>query len=285
MENTREEWLRWRQTGIGSSDAPIIHGISKYATPRQLWEGKLAEKFKEEESNFVLQMGNDLEPKARARFAALWNLENFPPPGEEETFEPRRVQMQDLPFMLASLDGASKDLETIIEIKFMSRPSVDDPNKLTPGKVKHLDVLDETLPITAFEGYRCRVPYMYWIQIQHQLAVTGAKRCFFISYEPAPVEGTPVSMNSCEVLPDVKFMESHIYRCCNFWEHVLHKSPPALVVADYKKLKVAGAKALAQKYRQTADGEEELFALMDQDLMHIDGVFLNRKDRTVRSKP
>ena len=40
MEQKSEEWLDWRKKGIGSSDAPIIMGVSPWKTPFELWEEK-----------------------------------------------------------------------------------------------------------------------------------------------------------------------------------------------------------------------------------------------------
>ena len=37
---THEEWLQQRQTGIGSSEASIILGLSNYESPYSLWEIK-----------------------------------------------------------------------------------------------------------------------------------------------------------------------------------------------------------------------------------------------------
>lgn len=277
--NERQDWLRWRKTGLGASDISALYNAHSKMTPYSLWKDKTNPEIIEEESNFATQLGNDLEPKARARFAAIWNLDNF----SDETFEPTKVSMQDIPFMLASLDGASKDLSTILEIKFLSRPSLIE--KMTPGKIKHLAVMNESLPITHIDDGCGRTPYGFWLQIQHQLLVTGAARCFFISYEPQPDDSRPVSMHHCEVKPNIEFMKNHITKCENFWNLVISKTSPPLIHNDYSSLRVKGAKALAQQYKQTKTGELELLSMMSDPLMHCDGLYLNRLTREIKNAP
>lgn len=274
MEN-RKEWLLWRKMGLGASDVSALYGCHTVLTPFKLWLDKITPEVIEEESNFATQMGNDLEPKARARFAALYNLDHF----SDETFEPARIQSG---FMMASLDGASKDMKTILEIKFMSRPGAIE--KLTPGKRKHLAVVNDSLPVTHDTDAMGRVPYGYWIQIQHQLLVSGADSCFFISYEPQP-DDRAVSMHYCEVKPNTEFMRSHIEKCANFWSLVLSKTRPDLIDADYSNLRSKGATALAQKYKQTRDGAVELFSMMTDDLQKIDGLYLHRSTQEILSCP
>ena len=36
-----EEWLEFRKTGIGGSDASVVCGINRYKTPIELWMEKL----------------------------------------------------------------------------------------------------------------------------------------------------------------------------------------------------------------------------------------------------
>lgn len=33
----KEEWLKWRSTGLGGSDVATICGLNKYKSPLQLW--------------------------------------------------------------------------------------------------------------------------------------------------------------------------------------------------------------------------------------------------------
>ena len=40
LHQNTPEWHRWRQLGIGASDAPVIMGDGAFKTPRMLWSIK-----------------------------------------------------------------------------------------------------------------------------------------------------------------------------------------------------------------------------------------------------
>lgn len=230
----RLEWLRWRQKGIGASDAAALHGKSPYVTRHELGEQKLAKEIREQEDNFVTRLGNELEPIARQKFAALYNMEH----GTNEVFEPRRVEMAELPFIRASLDGASSDLKTLVEFKFMSKPR-EHGKSLTLGQQKHMDVLNGTVP----EHYR--------IQVQHQLLVTGADVCHFASFDGE-------SLHTCKVFPDVDFLKKHIDLCVEFWELVIAGKSQPIGIEDFKELR--GAAKIAQRWKQLTVRAKEIEA-------------------------
>ncbi len=48
---SREEWLQWRNRGIGSSDAPVAVGVSRYKAPLELWLEKTGRKEPEDLSS------------------------------------------------------------------------------------------------------------------------------------------------------------------------------------------------------------------------------------------
>ena len=52
---TREDWLRYRRTGLGGSDAAAIMGVSPFCTKRDLYYDKrgITSAMDEEESNWV----------------------------------------------------------------------------------------------------------------------------------------------------------------------------------------------------------------------------------------
>lgn len=267
----RNDWLRWRRTGIGSSDAPILHGISEYATVHDLFEQKIdTGPIVEQEDNFVTRLGNEMEPKARVRFAALYSIEKM----RDEEFAPRKLEMKDLPFMKASLDGASKDLTEIVELKYMSKPPLD-TKALTPGQIKHQNVLVETLPTTSANGEDCRVPYAYWMQVQHQLLVSGARVCYFTSFDGE-------SLHHCEIFPDVEFMKLHLAKCAEFWNRVQCLTPPPLTQADYKEVRVKGAKGHIQKWKHLAVLRDEIegqMADVEDIIIGLSAVLLEKNTR------
>ena len=54
MTNEHLEWLKARQTGIGGSDVAPILGISKWTTPLDVYNEKVADTPTEKDSNFKI---------------------------------------------------------------------------------------------------------------------------------------------------------------------------------------------------------------------------------------
>jgi len=141
------EWLEWRKTKVGASDAPIIMDVSPWKTALQLWEEKVGIKSAPEESRAMLR-GTDMEPEARKAFEDSVGIDMFP----------QVLTHPDYDWMIASLDGLSLDGTTAVEIK-------------CPGKKAH-DI--------AKSG---KVPDYYYPQLQHQLAVLGLPFIYYWSYD------------------------------------------------------------------------------------------------------
>lgn len=127
----REEWLRWRKFGIGASDCPIIMGDSPYSNLLELYLDKTSDEVKEK-SNYIMELGNQLEPIARARYELLDDGE-YPPANFIHALKP---------YYRCSLDGYNADKNKAIEIKYC-------------GKV-----------------FKEEVPLKYRAQLQWQYAVT-----------------------------------------------------------------------------------------------------------------
>lgn len=145
--NTEEEWHEWRQTGIGSSDAPIIMLESPWATPYELWRQKLGYE-KKEVSQFATEKGHRLEPQARAEYELNYGYE----------IPPANFEHEDLSFMHASLDGWNADKKTIVEIKYSGKEDFE----------------------LARQG---KVPEKYKWQLQHQLFVCSeAQRVHYVAF-------------------------------------------------------------------------------------------------------
>ena len=204
IQNT-DQWTTWRGKGLGSSDAPVIMGVSPWKTPFQLWEEKvgLGKAF---QGNFATQRGHEMEPKARAAF----ELES----GYE--FNAVVAEHASYPFIRASLDGFNSELNAILEIK-------------CPGKDDHQ---------TAKDG---KVPEKYWPQLQHQLLVTGAKQCFYYSYD-GECGATVV------VYPDIPYITTLLQAETAFWDLVQNKIPPEMTDKDAVTLDDEQTVAWAHKY-------------------------------------
>jgi putative phage-type endonuclease len=147
LEQNTEEWLEFRKTKIGSSDAPIIMGESPWKTPQQLWEEKMGLKESSYE-NAAMQRGKQLEAQARKAFEQETGLVVWPNVIIHPKYE----------FIIASLDGITMDGQAAVEIKCL-------------GEKTHQ---------MALSG---KIPKYYQIQMQHQLAVTGLQEMFYFSYD------------------------------------------------------------------------------------------------------
>jgi putative phage-type endonuclease len=258
----RTEWLAWRHRGLGASEVACLYGASPYMSELDLFNIKTAKEYIDKPSNPVQRRGNEMEPIARKKFSALYNMEH----GTDEDFSAKFVSLEELPFILASLDGASKDGMTIVEFKCMSEP-IKDVNKLTKGQMKHMNVLDASLPLTCdTDGVPCRVPYMYWIQIQHQLLCSGARKCFFVSFDGE-------TLHSCEVLPDLEFMKNHIKVCTEFWKKVQDGKAPEAGADDFVTLRDAETSKKVKRWKTLSEKagkiEEEMETLRKDILSKV----------------
>lgn len=148
MEQNSNDWHTWRGKGIGSSDAPIILGMSPYMTPLQLWEHKTGLVPKAFKGNFVTERGHNLEEVARQHYALHTGLNP----------KPKNVEHPKHPFLRASLDGLDEDKKVLVEIKCPGAP-------------------DHALAVAG------QLPEKYVAQVQHQLNVTGLELAHYWSFD------------------------------------------------------------------------------------------------------
>jgi putative phage-type endonuclease len=148
MEQRTETWEEWRAKGLGSSDAPIVMGVSPWMTPYQLWELK-TKRAKAQQSNWAMERGNQLEPKARAHYQILCERDMPATLKEHKLYDCLR----------ASLDGFDPTGSgRVLEIKC---PGKDDHAKAVAGQI----------------------PEKYIWQLVHQLAVADAAVCDYFSFD------------------------------------------------------------------------------------------------------
>ena len=175
LEQNSEAWLDWRKTGIGSSDAPAILGISPWKTRRELWEEKVMsyhtphkifssaqlkiinEKMKAREcsNESAKNRGKTLEPEARAEYERWMNISCDTICGVHEDHE----------YLKVSLDGWTPEIRHFIEIK-------------APNRGYHENSLDRT------KNPWDRLPEIYKPQIWHQFVVSDALTGHYVSYHP-----------------------------------------------------------------------------------------------------
>lgn len=207
MNNEKKTWLEQRRLGIGSSDAPIILGLSPWSTPYKLWCEKLSTEIPEDNGNWATARGNNLEPLARSLY-------------EEKVgklFPAKNVVHSEYDFLRASLDGYNEEENIVLEIK-------------CPGAADHL---------LAVEG---GVPLKYIPQLQHQLMVTGAKECHYVSYDGAQ------SLALVVVQPNPEYAAELLVAEQAFWKLVQDGTPPPLTDGDVKVIDHLGLMDLANKY-------------------------------------
>ena len=57
---TREQWLEYRRTGLGGSDAAVVMGLTPYRSKIELWADKTG-RMPETEDNEAMRTGRDLQ--------------------------------------------------------------------------------------------------------------------------------------------------------------------------------------------------------------------------------
>lgn len=187
------EWHRWRQEGLGSSDAPIIMDASPWKTRLELWREKTVgpTQFR---TNSRMQRGLSLEPAARK-----WASEQL---GVD--FFPLCFQNPHRSWLRASLDGISSDNQIAIEIK-------------CPGRFDHA---------MALKG---QIPLKYQWQLVHQMLCTGLKKIWYVSYSPESSSSQTVG-NLIEFRASDEQSTSLSDELDVFWKCCTDRSPPTLIV-------------------------------------------------------
>lgn len=232
LEQGSQEWLSWRKTVITATDASIIMGNNPWDTPYSCWQRKIG-LIPEKKSNEVMERGKRLEPEARDQFIER----------HEIYMEPMVVESTELDFLGASLDGISQNHDSLLEIKC--------------GGYKLHDM-----------AYRGEIPQYYKDQMQHQLLVTGASKCFYYSYNGK--DGICI-----EVYPDPEFKERFIPKAREFWKCLALGEPPALQDRDYRDMSNEPAWIrFASEYRNICDQIKELEEIKERcrkDILRISG--------------
>jgi len=210
------EWHALRKNKIGASDSAAILGISPWKTPRQLWQEKL-DIISSPGTNFAMQRGHDLEPIARQ-----WFEENY------EISVPAAVVFHpEYEWMMASLDGINEENKVIVEIKCGGL------------KLHHLAASGE-------------IPDYYRCQIQHQLAVTGYNKAFYVSY--CNDTGYVVIVKRDDAFID----DVLIPALQDFWECLRTFTEPPLQQGDFEEVDTLEWNSLAIEWIHTCDEVKRL---------------------------
>lgn len=190
-----KEWREWRGTGLGASDAPAVMGDSPWTSPFQLWLDKTGLYPRPEPNEYQLsamRRGNELEPVARAMFEKQVG----------KSYPPLSAHHDDYVFLRASFDGYNQSDNSILEIK-------------CPNKIDHERALNG------------KVPKKYIAQVQQQLLISGAHKCYYYSWDGRSESGAIV-----EVLPDSTYQAILLATLIDFWTRVVHKILPEVTTEE-----------------------------------------------------
>lgn len=143
-----DNWLAYRKERVMATDTPVLLGSTPWKEKLQLWKEKQG-LVPATEMNDAMRRGIMLELPARELASIQLNME----------FNPMVYESDEFPWLAASLDGISSCREYILEIK-------------SPKESTHMNAIEQI------------IPEYYIDQMQHQLLVTQAKHCFYVSYRP-----------------------------------------------------------------------------------------------------
>ena len=189
-----EEWLEYRKTGIGGSDASVVCGINKYKSPVELWMEKTGP-LPYQEAGEAAYWGTQLEPMVRTEFTKRTGI--------EVKLVKQLLQSEEYPFMQANLDGICEhpDFGTcIFEAKTASAYKASE--------------------------WENSIPAEYMLQIQHYMAVTGYKG----TYIAVLIGGNTFKWKFIE--RDDELIAMLISLEADFWEHIKNNTPPPLDGSD-----------------------------------------------------
>lgn len=141
------EWVEARRSFIGASDAPAVLGLSPWATPLDVWADKL-----DIGTRFTGNLSTDMGHALEEMIASQWMKAN---PGRVYFAPQTTMRHPELPHVAASVDRCC-----------------DVPLDLGPEELIECKFVGPNLAWTWKDG----PPLYVRVQVQVQMAVTGAKR-------------------------------------------------------------------------------------------------------------
>ena len=178
---TREEWLKYRTKGIGGSDVSIIAGINPFKSVHQLWLEKTGQAEPEEEGSEYTHFGTLLEPIVRKEFMERTGI--------KVRQKHMLLQSEEHPFMFADLDGV-----------------INEDGQLCIFEAKTASAYKQ-------EVWEKEVPAPYILQVQHYMAVTGAKKTYIAALVGGNHFFYHVVERDEEMIAKIIVMEKY------FWQH------------------------------------------------------------------
>ncbi|PKP62226.1 hypothetical protein CVT91_00110 [Candidatus Atribacteria bacterium HGW-Atribacteria-1] len=196
---SKQQWLKYRQLGVGGSDVASICGINKFSSALACYYNKIEKVPELEAENLPAEIGLFLEPFISMKFEK-WFKENE---GLDiDVYKiPYILQHPQNPIALANLDGGfvhpTTNEEIIVEFK-------------TTSERNYTNWTDENLP-----DY-------YYLQIQWYLYVTNCKKCYLAFLIGNNLFNVTLIERNDEVI------EQLVEKVSYFWNNfVVKKLPPA----------------------------------------------------------
>lgn len=189
----REAWLAARFESIGGSDAAAVLGKSKWESPYSLWSKKYF-RIDSDEDGLWLELGHMLEQPAALLYERFTQR-------EVHDLGAFTVQIHPVfPYLTCTLDRLASDVEKGLICV----------NLKAVGAAKAGD-------------WETRVPTEYWIQVQHEMAVTG------LSWASLGVIIGNYDFRWCDVARDSEFIEQTLLPAHHeFWGRVLSGRAPGV---------------------------------------------------------
>jgi putative phage-type endonuclease len=191
---TREDWLAWRQNGIGGSDIAAVCGLSPWATPMTVWLDKTGRGVPVEETE-PMRWGNILEPIVADEFEEATGL---------YVHHRQTLAVDDeFPWRRATLDGLAAD--------HLEGPRTSTGLYLGVVQIK-----------TTRSGTWDALPDNYVLQVQWEMGITRQERAFV----PCLHHGNAFRVYEVDFDPGT--FEAMASMADRFWrDHVEADVPPA----------------------------------------------------------
>ncbi len=208
-------WHNARRLGIGGSEIAIILGESPWRTPYDLWLEKTGKKISEDIGNLPHVQRGVLGEKICRMILEREHLKSF---------TPKTWTIPETPWRCSD-DGFNEELGVLLEIKCM-------------GQKAHSDIKKTNT-----------VPEHYRLQVQYNLAVSGCKTCWFISFQPETEELHKVIVTA-DLDEGAKLKQAALV----FWQtHVETGIAPDLQEGDFVEVKDSPSmEAAALEYREAS---------------------------------
>lgn len=214
-EQGSQEWLSFRQTKLGASDAPIILGVSPYKTPYKLWQEKLG-LAQDTPKTEAMRRGTQQEPYIRE----LVNKHFFA--DDESKFEPAVFVHDKIDYMMASLDGYHESELGKLAIE-----------------IKYANAADHEIAASG------DVPGKYKPQLEHQLEVLGLNYIYYCSYNASASKELHVVRYDSNKALRKELLDAEK----KFWKCLQELEAPALQKGDYVQMESKEWLEACAKYR------------------------------------